>query len=256
MSEDDSLPSTPEAPAGERFRHGSVPIATDDQKRLSAVIAKGAEALPPGHYVMVTSGTAERPQTPGSEHPGGHALDVQIIGPDGAIPNRGADTTGLYRKLAVSAYLANQQMFPGTNFTWGGRFETQRGSGAADLMHFDTAKDRGHLLPSLAEMATAAGAAPHAGPPPVAAVPAAVGPPQAAAPDVPVPMFGADTGRLARALEPTAPIAPAPAALATMHAIIPAAPQAAAPPLPDLHADYRNALAKILNGRGLEGVFG
>lgn len=147
-----------------RFSAGSVPLSTPDLSALGSVMAEASKSLPAGYRVVATSGDDARPQTPGSYHPQGKAMDVQIIGPNGPVPNRGEDTTGLYTQLAAAAYNANQQLFPGSNLAWGGRFETEHGSGVRDIMHFDRGPDRGTLGPPLSQLAATHPAAQPGGP--------------------------------------------------------------------------------------------
>jgi hypothetical protein len=128
-------------------------VNTDALQRLTTVLDAAVKQLPPGYGLVTTSTVAGRPGTPGSYHPGGEAIDVQLVGPNGPIPNRGADTTGLYEQLAAQAYLQNQQLFPGTSLAWGGRFGVAPGSNVADLMHFDAGPDRGTLRPPLSQLA-------------------------------------------------------------------------------------------------------
>jgi hypothetical protein len=99
----------------------------------------------PGYDVVVTSGH----RTGGGYHGTGMAADFQIIGPNGAIENRGADPTGMYHRLARYALgyqLTHRPDLTG-RFTWGGAFGTQRPSGGPpDLMHFDLGGHRGHYV--------------------------------------------------------------------------------------------------------------
>jgi hypothetical protein len=78
-----------------------------------------------------------------------------IIRPDGShIPNKGADTTGLYRQFARLAYGEQLTRYPElrSQFAWGGAFGTQTqargGGGPPDLMHFDIGGERGHWTQS------------------------------------------------------------------------------------------------------------
>jgi hypothetical protein len=79
---------------------------------------------------------------------GSGALDVQIIDPKGnPIPNRGADTTGLYKQLAEGTYREMQARYPELQgkLAWGGNFGTDGKNSIPDLMHFDIGGDRGHM---------------------------------------------------------------------------------------------------------------
>ena len=119
--------------------------------QLAHILHTASEQLPQGYSVKVTSVDRPGAQVAGgggiSQHALGDAIDIQIVGPNGAIPNSGPDSTGLYRKLAVAASQAQQQLYPQLNgkLAWGGNFETGRGSGVADLMHFDLGGDRGRF---------------------------------------------------------------------------------------------------------------
>lgn len=103
------------------------------------------EARNPGYRVVPTSGF--RGGTRQSFHGRGMAEDLQIVGPNGPIPNKGADTTGLYRQFARLAYGEQLAKYPELKgrFAWGGAFGTQLGGGGPpDLMHFDIGGERGH----------------------------------------------------------------------------------------------------------------
>lgn len=132
------------------------PIDTDDLRRLQSSIAEGSRSLPSGYHAEITS--TERPGDSGY-HGRGAAMDVKIVDASGLkIANEGADTTGLYERLAVASYRANSANYPGTNFTWGGRFGTEKGGGGEDdLMHYDSGRDRGTRGPSMADRSAAYG---------------------------------------------------------------------------------------------------
>jgi hypothetical protein len=106
---------------------------------LKAAVAR----LPAGLRAIATSG-ARVGGLGGSQHHGGNALDLQLVGPDGnRIPNRGADTTGNYGLLGRLYYDEMQKRGLASKAGWGGNFETSPGSGVADLMHYDLGGDRG-----------------------------------------------------------------------------------------------------------------
>lgn len=117
---------------------------------LLDIIRKASGVLPSGYKVVPTSGFRPNSSLLGSAHRKGLALDVQIFGPGGAIPNRGSDTTGLYTMLARGAKGVVQTDYPGLvgRLGFGGAFGVSPGSRVADLMHFDLAGDRGRLDPS------------------------------------------------------------------------------------------------------------
>ena len=120
---------------------GRHPNLSQVDPRLREIVGAGATHLPDGYRAVVNEGYNPHGHAPGSQHhiPGRGALDVQIIGPNGPIPNRGRDTTGLYTDLARASYGEMQARHPDLEgqFNWGGSFETSRGSGVPDLMHFD-----------------------------------------------------------------------------------------------------------------------
>jgi hypothetical protein len=115
--------------------------------QLAALVQQvSGSVLPPGYRAVVTSGDRPGATVAGtggqSQHALGNAIDVQIIGPQGPIPNKGPDTTGLYGKLAVGMrQAANPAMAP--KMAWGGNFTTGAPDGPRDLMHFDLGGDRG-----------------------------------------------------------------------------------------------------------------
>jgi hypothetical protein len=79
------------------------------------------------------------------------ASDWQIFGPDGKpIPNRGADASGMYTRLASGVKTWATKNDPGlvNRLGWGGAFGTQLGGGGVpDLMHFDLGGSRGRMVP-------------------------------------------------------------------------------------------------------------
>ncbi|HEV7909589.1 MAG TPA: hypothetical protein VGP28_00495 [Methylocella sp.] len=114
-------------------------------KRLMDSLAAGAAHLPAGYRVEPFSGYSPTHGSAGSKHRLGEAVDVSIIGPDGkAIPNRGADTTGMYRRLARYTYGEMLKRYPelAPRFAHGAQFGTTRGSGVPDLMHYDIGGQR------------------------------------------------------------------------------------------------------------------
>ncbi len=113
--------------------------------RLRDMLERSQSALPPGYRAQITS--ADRPGarvagTGGvSQHALDNAIDTQIVGPGGPIPNKGDDTTGLYQKLALAMRQNAGPMAP--KLAWGGNFTTGPANGPRDLMHFDLGGDRG-----------------------------------------------------------------------------------------------------------------
>ena len=119
--------------------------ATTDLTRLNSILNEASKSLPASYRVVVTS--AQRGGGGGSAHDFGSAVDIKIIGPNGAISNRGdISATGVYKDLAIAAYNAQQTLYPelGTKtLRWGGCFDTSAGSGVKDGMHYDlTGKTR------------------------------------------------------------------------------------------------------------------
>lgn len=156
-----SPPPTARPSAGGRFSHTDLnvgramnpltPAAGREgqiagvDKRLMESLAAGASHLPAGYTVQPFSRYSPTHGSAGSRHRLGQAVDVNIIGPDGkAIPNRGADTTGMYRQLARYTYGEMLKNYPelAPRFAHGAQFGTSRGSGVPDLMHYDIGGQR------------------------------------------------------------------------------------------------------------------
>jgi hypothetical protein len=112
--------------------------------------ARNFEEAHPGYRVEAFSGRRHGAgQGPHASATG--ALDMQIVGPQGVITSRGTDPTGLYRELAQHArgvQLTKYKNLSG-QFNWGGAFETSKGSGTPDLMHFDLSGVRGRYRQNL-----------------------------------------------------------------------------------------------------------
>jgi hypothetical protein len=143
---------------------GNAHMAGVDPKIVEAATA-GASHLPKGYSVEIFSGKR------GGTDPHGHgeAIDVQIRKPDGTlIPSRGADTTGMYQRLAQLTYGEIKARHPelANRYAWGGSFETSRGSGVPDLMHHDLMGRRGGIRPGMHPQIQALGSIPLAPPRP------------------------------------------------------------------------------------------
>lgn len=115
--------------------------------RLIEVVSVGASHLPDGYRVTINEGYNASGHTSKSQHKvsGRGAIDVQIWGPDGkAIPNKGADTTGMYGQLARASYGEMKARHPelAGKLAWGGSFGTVSGGSTPDLMHFDIGGER------------------------------------------------------------------------------------------------------------------
>ncbi len=146
-----TFPSTASGGVGTLDTRG-LNTASDDLQRLVTVINEGSKTLGEGYAVIATSTTGGT-HTPGSFHYAAGAMDVQIVGPEGPIANKGEDVTGKYTQLAVASYLANQRLFPGTPLASGINFGVTPGSSVADLMHLDVGPQRGSLGTPLPELA-------------------------------------------------------------------------------------------------------
>lgn len=136
---------------GHTIDGGTLAPASAGAASLSGLVSQVAPGvLPPGYSARVVSGDRPGSRVAGtggvSQHSiPGHAIDVQIFDSQGhPIPNRGADTTGLYGKLAVGMYV-NAPPEIQSKLAWGGNFTTGPEGGPADLMHFDLGGDRGRF---------------------------------------------------------------------------------------------------------------
>jgi hypothetical protein len=152
------MPAGPTVPPGSGPTAGGGGKAAGDLSKLKGVDPRlldvtqaAAQYLPPGYTIKPTSGV--RPGDSGA-HGRGLATDWQIYGPDGKpIPNKGADTTGLYRRWARGVYTEAIRKY-GKDFAgklgYGGAFGTQKGGGGVpDLMHMDLWGPRGRMDPSM-----------------------------------------------------------------------------------------------------------
>jgi hypothetical protein len=159
-------PGAESAEAGAGYGQGTPPplkvtgaqMAGVDPKMVEAVTA-GASHMPKGYSVEIFSGKR------GGTDPHGHgeAIDVRIRKPDGTlIRDHGADTTGMYQRLAQLTYGEIKARHPelANRYAWGGSFETSRGSGVPDLMHHDLMGRRGGIRPGMHPQIQALGAIP------------------------------------------------------------------------------------------------
>ena len=104
------------------------------------------DCLPPGYKNPIGVGCPARQGR--ADTTKGNAQDWQIIGPDGAVRNRGDDVTGLYTTLAKNAYGYQEKNYPELTgkFQWGGQFGTSsKNPNEPDLMHFDVGGRRGRI---------------------------------------------------------------------------------------------------------------
>ena len=123
---------------------------------LVAAVKAGAEFLPPGYRVVITSGHRHggRPQ---SNHRRGLALDIQIIRPDGTriknygerrLDPRDADPSGLYGQISRVAYgyLLRNHPDQASKFAWGASFPIPQGGAwhqHPDTMHYSLNNEHG-----------------------------------------------------------------------------------------------------------------
>jgi hypothetical protein len=114
------------------------------EQRLRRAVEGGAQFLPPGYWIEPTSGYQGR-ETSQGQHSGKHAEDFRIHGPDGVIPNSGPDYTGMYTLLGrgVKTWVGQNDPSLDRDMRWGAAFETSKGSGRGDTMHFDTGMAHG-----------------------------------------------------------------------------------------------------------------
>jgi len=153
-----SIPATTEA---ERRAYQEPPRPPEDIRlsgptlkgvnpRLVAAVEGGATFLPPGYHIELVSGKEPREF---GYHPGGTAIDVRIVGPDGAIPHKGEDTTGMYTLLArgVKTWAAQNDPATAGQLGYGGAFGTRGGrpGEVPDLMHYDLGGSRGQMRPDV-----------------------------------------------------------------------------------------------------------
>lgn len=134
---------------GGQFSSGGIDLSKVNPALVSTAQAAAA-GLPEGYRVVATSG-ARTGGLRNSRHHGGGAMDLQIIGPNGPIPNEGKDSSGLYTRFAHSWYNAVARMHPEllSKAAWGGEFGTRgTGSTIADLMHIDFGGRRGGISQS------------------------------------------------------------------------------------------------------------
>lgn len=139
------------------FSPGRNPDIKDVDRRLIEIVSAGAAHLPSGYRVTINEGYNPAGHVPASQHHiyGRGAIDVQIWTPDGQpIPNKGYDSTGLYRQLAQYSYGEMQARYPELDgkLAWGGSFPTSRVGQTPDLMHFDIGGERGTLAPVLSKL--------------------------------------------------------------------------------------------------------
>ncbi len=122
-------------------------IMSGQAAAFADMLARAAEKLPPGYGIVVTSsgrpGGSKSSVGMGSAHVQGLAADFQIIGPQGAIPNQGADTTGLYGQAYANALAHAQKAYPDlagqlrSGATFGARGGPISPSSPADIGHID-----------------------------------------------------------------------------------------------------------------------
>ena len=125
------------------FDSGVTPnIAKVSQPMLEALSVGGAGALPSGYTAKIVAGYDPSHGDSDSQHraKGSGAIDLKIYGPDGReIPNRGADSTGMYGRVARGAYGYLKQHYPdqADKFNWGNSFSASKTDRRNDIMHYD-----------------------------------------------------------------------------------------------------------------------
>jgi len=137
----DRGPTTATMAAAQERYTSTLDLAHGDLKTLDAILREASRSLPEGYRAEATSGyrpgaTVANTGQP-SLHAEGEAIDVRIVGPEGAVKNvgRGPGTPeyDIYKQYAVAAYNAGQRVAPGFELGWGGNF---RSGVPLDLMHF------------------------------------------------------------------------------------------------------------------------
>jgi hypothetical protein len=155
LGPNDSQPTA--APVSALGPSGRLPAAQGYTPRLDSVDPRLNEILAaarnqfiarhPGYEVAATSGRRDGASNAQHASEAG-AIDLQIRGPNGALPNFGADSTGLYTEVAKIARGEMLARHPGLekHFNWGGYFgadkrpglaDPKTGAGRPDLMHYD-----------------------------------------------------------------------------------------------------------------------
>ena len=109
---------------------------------LAETLKAASAFMPEGYSIVATAGQGGPAQghSPGSQHISGNAMDVKILYNGQPIPNRGADVTGMYTRLAHEWYQQVLKLHPelASKAAWGGEFGTSRANRyEPDLMHFD-----------------------------------------------------------------------------------------------------------------------
>lgn len=134
-------------------------VVLPDPQLVQIIQAAAANAPPGVSRVEIIDGKDARPVTPGSYHPAGQALDVQLYDQNGqpiynepidgdSTPAQRAQTAqafGIYQQFAQVAKAAQQSQFPNADMAWGGYFGLTGDRNAVDLMHFDLGGSRGTL---------------------------------------------------------------------------------------------------------------
>ena len=108
----------------------------DVNPKLIEVMKEASRDLPPGYHVRMFSGRDAR-VTGTKNHPGGVAVDVAIVDDKGRrLADRGfGEGHKIYEQLAHSMNMRGRQMYPETNWIWGGSWTAAGG----DRMHYQIA---------------------------------------------------------------------------------------------------------------------
>lgn len=136
------IPASPENakqfPQGtERFfREGGKVERADGVKlneKLVNVLKEASKDLPEGYHVKMFSGADDR-RTGTKNHPGGVAIDLAIVDGNGKrLADRGfGEGHKIYEQLAQSMRERGKDMYPGTEYIWGGAWTVAGG----DRMHY------------------------------------------------------------------------------------------------------------------------
>lgn len=131
----------------EKITWGQHPPDMTGVQLIGGWLQEGSKALPAGYSIVVTSTTDHSKNVHGggeSQHTEGKALDFQIQDVNGQpIRNRGADSTGLYRRVADEVRRLATADGLGDQLAWGGNFTTEAHGGQKDIMHLDLGGNRG-----------------------------------------------------------------------------------------------------------------
>jgi len=125
-------------PAGEErfYREGGRLVSSSGVKlneKLVNVLKAASKDLPDGYHIKMFSGADSR-STGTRNHPGGVAIDLKIVDGQGReLRDRGfGEGHRIYEQLAQSMKIRGQEMYPDTDYIWGGAWTVAGG----DRMHY------------------------------------------------------------------------------------------------------------------------